>query len=224
MSTTPDLDFVETPKPAEDDLDDLAAPPRRKSRVSAATIVLALACVGCVGFALGVVVEKKQLPETNGSQVSAAAQPGGAGAARTTTTASGAAGAAVGAGAGGPGGAGGGLVGQVTAVSGNTLTVTDASGNAVKVNIAAQAVITRTSTATAADIKTGDYVTVQGPTGADGATTANRIVDSGSTPPAGGRPGAGGAAGGPNPTSPTGSAPTGSGPLGSRPQRTTTVP
>jgi hypothetical protein len=241
MATPPDLEFVATPPPAEDDLDELPAPPRRASRISAATVVLALASVGCIGFALGVVIEKKQLPKTNAStQVQAAA---GGGAARSSTTvagaAAGAAGAGGGGGAGGAGGGGfaggGGLIGQVTAVDATTMTVTEANGNVVRVTIAPTSAITKTSSATATDIKAGDYVTVQGTAGADGTTAAARIVDSGATPPAAGRQGAGGAggagaaggtgaAGGGGPGTTVAGSPTPTGPVGSRPARSTTVP
>lgn len=222
MPDPSDLEFVPTPPPVEEGVDDLPAPPRRRaSRITAATVVLALASMGAIGFALGVVIEKHQLPKTNQTQVSAAASAG-ARAARgsTTTVAGGAAGAggggAGGGGGGGGGGFGGGLIGQVAAVDGTTLTVTEANGNVAKVTIAPTSAITRTNPATAADIKSGDYVTVQGAAGTDGTTTANRIVDSGATPPAVGRGGGagGGGAGGS----------TGTGPAGSRPFRTTTVP
>jgi len=85
-----------------------------------------------------------------------------------------------GGGAGFGGGAGGGgiapaVAGTVTAVNGTTITVTDRTGRAVKVDVSG-ARITRTQQGTAADLTENATVTVVGQTGADGTVTAQTVA------------------------------------------------
>jgi hypothetical protein len=108
------------------------------------------------------------------------------------------------AGAGGFGGFGGGAAGgrttgTVTDVEGTVVTLTDSSGNAVKVNLAPTTKITKTTAGTTADLQLGQTVVVSGAKAADGSTTAATITISGATTAAPGgtaTPGATGGTGG----------------------------
>ena len=113
------------------------------------------------------------------------------------------AGATAGGGTGGGGGTttGGGAagrgatVGQVTAVSGNVVTVHNPQTNQdVKVDISAGTVINKTTAGTPADIQPGATVTVTGQANADGSVSATAI-NIGQ-----GLPGGGGGRGRPTPT------------------------
>ena len=224
------MTYVDTP-PVTGGLadDDLALPPSRSRRLGPATVALGLLAVACMGFAVGVAIDKHQLPTTTVSSSSnrgqtAAPTTGGTGNGRTSTTA--AAGAAPAA-AGGGGGQGA-VVGQVTSIEGSTLVVTETGGTTVRVTAGADTAITRSTGGTLADIKSGDFVTVQGTAAADGTTTAARIVDTGSTPatPGAGRaPGAGAGATGAGGAGPGGTGaggPPGTGGGGGRRSTTTT--
>ena len=100
-----------------------------------------------------------------------------------TTAAGQSAGSSTGAGGAGGGGAGSGAsllgsaaTGQITAVSGNTITVHDRQTNKdIKVNVTS-ARITKTDQGTVADLTQNAIVTVIGQTGADGTVSAQLIT------------------------------------------------
>lgn len=103
-----------------------------------------------------------------------------------------------GGGAGGAGGASGGFLpaaaGQITAVTGNTITVHDTqSGKDVKVDVSS-ARISKTSQGTVADLTQNETVTVIGQAGSDGTVTARTVAIGGGG--AGGGFGGGGAGAG----------------------------
>jgi hypothetical protein len=91
-----------------------------------------------------------------------------------------AAGGAAGA-AGAAGGAGAGAAtsdvtsGTVTDIIGNTLYVTNSSGNLVKVTVSSTTTVDRNAASTLSGLKPGDTVTVQGPTAKNGSVTAASI-------------------------------------------------
>ncbi|MGZ4729442.1 MAG: DUF5666 domain-containing protein, partial [Acidimicrobiales bacterium] len=72
---------------------------------------------------------------------------------------------------------GGFVRGQVTAVSGSTLTVSSQEGTTYTVTVSSTTTVTRTQTATMADLKVGDQVSVIGQAGSDGTVTATRISE-----------------------------------------------
>lgn len=96
--------------------------------------------------------------------------------------------------AGGLGGAGGatatsgGLTsGIVTEVQGDTLYVTDASGNLIKVQVGSSATVTRTSSTPLSGLQVGDNVVVVGSKGSNGTLSATSVrAASGGTGTAGG--------------------------------------
>jgi hypothetical protein len=103
-----------------------------------------------------------------------------------TTTATGHAGFAGFAGLGGAGAAAGGAAGgaatstdvtsgTVTDVIGNTLYVTNSSGNLVKVTVSSTTTVDRNAASSLSGLRPGDTVTVQGPTAKNGTVSAASI-------------------------------------------------
>jgi hypothetical protein len=134
----------------------------------ALALVLMLAC----GFIAGVLVEKGQGASGNGGAGGGFASRlaglrGGAGRGSGSTVRSAFAGA----------GGGGATVGEVTFVKGNTLYVTDAEGNTLKV-LASGATVTKTVSASARTIHPGETVVVSGSRTSGGAIRAQTIRSS----------------------------------------------
>lgn len=69
-----------------------------------------------------------------------------------------------------------GLVGSVSQLSGNTLTITDATGTSFTVTITPQTQIVQTQSATAADLKVGVRLTVVGRADSQGTIAANTVA------------------------------------------------
>jgi hypothetical protein len=65
--------------------------------------------------------------------------------------------------------------GTVTDIIGNTLYVTNSSGNLVKVTVSSTTTVDRNAASTLSGLKPGDTVTVQGPTAKNGSVTAASI-------------------------------------------------
>lgn len=85
-------------------------------------------------------------------------------------------------GAGGSGGAGGASAnnggvtsGIVTEVQGDTLYVTDSSGNLIKVQVGSSATLTRTSSTPLSGLQVGDNVVVVGSKGSNGTVSATSV-------------------------------------------------
>jgi hypothetical protein len=66
--------------------------------------------------------------------------------------------------------------GTVSVVDGDTLYVQTSAGSVVKVTLTKSTTVTRNADATAADLRPGDTVTVQGATGDGGAVTATSVT------------------------------------------------
>jgi hypothetical protein len=111
--------------------------------------------------------------------------PGGAGAARTPAG-----------GTSGFPGTSSAASGTVTDIIGNTLYVTDASGNLVAVNVGSTTTVNRNAKSSLGSLQPGDTVSVQGTKSKDGTVTASSVsaTQSGVTS-SGGFPGFGGGAG-----------------------------
>jgi Domain of unknown function (DUF5666) len=98
-------------------------------------------------------------------------------------------------------GAGNATFGTVASVNGTTLTLTEASGDTVKVKLSSATKISKTETAKRSQIHPGDTITVSGVTGKSGTVSAATVTDSGarttaSSTGAGGSSSAGGSSGG----------------------------
>ena len=167
-----------------DDTDEL--PPRPRRRLIGAggnPVVLALlaALLVAAGFIGGVQVQKGEegsSTATGGTASSLASRFAGLRGAGTGTGAASARAAAGGV-AGGFAGAGAGgkrpTIGTVAYVAGNTLYVTNAEGNTVKVNTSAATSVSKTAKSTLTSIFPGETVTITGSTGAGGAVSAESI-------------------------------------------------
>src|SRR5579871_4697825 len=167
----------------EQDTLPLPGRPRRRLWGPASAILLAL-LVGAAGFYLGVRVEKGQVSGGSvaggGSAVASrlAALAGGtrgSGAARAPGTAGGFAGGSFARALAG----GNGSFGTVSAVHGNVIYLTDATGNTVKVTLSSATAITKSLGVSAKSVHPGDALVVQGLKRSDGSIVATSVNDSG---------------------------------------------
>ena len=171
--------------------------PRRARRqfFNRRTAALGALITCAIGFYAGIRVEKGQVSNSSsalgsggGGRAALAARFGRGGA----TGAAGAGGAAGAAGAGGAaaggfagrfaGGASGGAgasFGTVASVKGETIYVTDTSGNTVKVKVTPSTKITKNQSVSRHAIRPGDTIIVTGGSGSGSSTTAATITDSG---------------------------------------------
>jgi hypothetical protein len=152
--------------------------PRRQffNRWTAGLFALLL---GGVGFYVGIRVEKTQLSNSSASSrlAAATAGTGATGAAGRSGTGAGA--GRFGGGAGGfagafGGGGGSASIGTVANVDGNTIYVTDTSGNTIKVNLTGATKITKSQSVGKNKINPGDSVVIAGVKGSNGTISAAR--------------------------------------------------
>jgi hypothetical protein len=144
--------------PDDDVLDEgWDAPPRKTSKL---TLLLVAGVVVALGFGAGVLVQKNHDAALLGGALRG--RPAVTGGAPPAARAQG------GEQAGPPA-----VVGTVSAVSGETLTVTDFGGTAVTVTVPANAAVTASGLG---HPKVGDPVSVSGTKGADGAVTATAVT------------------------------------------------
>jgi hypothetical protein len=161
------------------ELDELPKRPRRKL-LTPSIVGLMLVLFAACGFIGGVLVQKAQgSSATSGFAGSGLASRFGA---------SGASGASGGGASsfrslfGGAGAAGGGAtIGTVSSIKGNTLYVTETSGNTVAVVTTPESKITKSESVGANAIHPGDAVVVDGITTSKGTVTASSVSDSGSS-------------------------------------------
>jgi hypothetical protein len=184
----------------DDELDSEFAPQPRK-RLGKLTIGLAALLVAGAGFLGGLQVQQHEGSSSAGSNPFAAAARrgttgetgtgtggfggfgGGAGGTRGGAggTGTGATGGTGGSGTTGTGGTGGtagtssipAVIGQIVSVSGDTVVVKNLGGQQITVKLSGSTTISQT--ATAADLKPGQNVTVSGTTGTDGTVTATAV-------------------------------------------------
>jgi hypothetical protein len=194
MST---LTIDRRPDRVEDADDGEGRMPRRPRRrlLTRWSAVLLAAMTCAIGFYVGVRVEKGHIassPTTIGAGGFAAAggttaTGGGAAATRGGAAAGGTSGRSA-ASTAGPAGAaafagrfGGGnaTFGTVGSIDGKTLTLTEASGDTVKVKLTSATKITKTESAKRSQIHPGDTITVSGVTSKRGTVSAATVTDSG---------------------------------------------
>ena len=171
------------------DLDaELPPPPPRRKRLPLVTAGLALCAAIGAGVVFGILIQK----HWGGSS------SGGGRAASLAATFAARAGQTGGSGSR-AGGAGAftrsGTVGQVKAIDGTSLYVTDLQGNTVKVTTGPGVRVRVTSDGTLKKVRPGDYVTVQGTQTTTG-YKATSITDSGTESPLAGGSGGNGSTGG----------------------------
>jgi Domain of unknown function (DUF5666) len=184
--------------------------PRRRLLTRWSALLLA-AMMCAIGFYVGVRVEKGHIASspttigaggfaaragaaaggtTSGSSPGASAAAGsGAGATGASATGTGATGARGGSAAAATGaggfaahfGGGDATFGTVASLDGKTLTLTEASGDTVKVKLSSATKISKTESAKRKQIHPGDTITVSGVTGKQGTVSAATVTDSGAT-------------------------------------------
>jgi hypothetical protein len=144
--------------------------PRRRffNRRSAALAAL-ITCAA--GFYAGIRVEKSQLGSTTAAGTSSAQRPGGTGA--------GAGGQGGFPGAGRFGGGGNASFGTVSSVNGNTIYLTDPTGNTVKVTLSSTTKLTKSLGVSRTALHPGDSVVIQGVKNSSGTLVATSVSDSG---------------------------------------------
>jgi hypothetical protein len=214
MNTIP-YDTPEAPEEGwegyEDEGEEFSPPgrPRRQFFNRWSALLLAL-ILGAIGFYAGVRVEKSQVSNSTSTAGSAVASRlaalggaragtrAGAGAGSSAAGAAGASGSSGAAGAGGGaglrallgggGGAPGGgsaSFGTVSSIDGNTLYITETSGNTVKVTLSSATKMTKNVTVGKKAVRPGDAVVVSGAKSSDGTISAITLSDTGASPTAG---------------------------------------
>jgi hypothetical protein len=152
--------------------------PRRRffNRKSAA---LAAAITCAAGFYGGVRVEKSQLSGATSATTAAlpSAAPSGASSQGSAGAGAGTRPGFLGAGRGG----GNATIGAVSSVNGNTIYLTDTSGNTVKVTLSSATKVTKSVGVSKASVRPGDTVVIQGLKSSNGTVTATSVSDSGAT-------------------------------------------
>jgi len=180
-------------------------PRRRLLTRWSAVLLAAMTCA--IGFYVGVRVERGHIASTP-STVGASGASGFAAALSARTGGSAASGSAAGGSAGGGsaaggsaagaasstggasaagasgfaarfGGGGNATFGTVASVDGKTLTLTEASGDTVKVKLTSATKISKTESAKRSQIHPGDTITVSGVTSKQGTVSAATVTDSG---------------------------------------------
>ncbi len=145
---------------------------RRRKKLPALTVALALAAAIAAGAILGVEAQKHW-----GSSTSATSTRGfpsgfpGAGGGSASGS-----GFPSGAGFGAAGFAAGGTSGTVTLIKGSTLYVTDTSGNTVLVHTSATSRVSKTVAGTVKSVHPGDSVTVVGTKNKNGSYSARQVT------------------------------------------------
>lgn len=139
-------------------------------------VVLLALVIAAGAFWGGAAVQRADGTTSSGARSSAFASRIAALLGRAGASSGGAAGGGLGAAAGGLGGfTAPAATGTLTAVVGRTLYLTSSSGTIVKVDLPPTATIDRTAAASAAELKSGDRVVVEGTTSRSGVVTATSV-------------------------------------------------
>ncbi|MFJ9838945.1 hypothetical protein ACIRYZ_00485 [Kitasatospora sp. NPDC101155] len=168
MNQAEQVALLATPPDARDVSAELAAPPRRK--LPWLSLVLAGGVIATGAFAGGVWYQQGQAPSGKSSSLKAAAAAGpaaggyGQGGGRRG-------------GQGGQGGQPGFARGTVKAVDGNTVYLTDANGNTIKVTTADSTKVQLNKEGKVADLQPGQSVTVVGTPDSNGGYNASQLVE-----------------------------------------------
>jgi hypothetical protein len=172
------------------DDDTLALPdrPRRQwfNRRSAALLAL-ITCAA--GFYAGIRVEKGQLSSSSNGTRGLSLPSLGTGTGSQT-------GAPAGFPAGGIPGRGNSTTGTISSVAGNSIYITDVSGNTVKVTLSSATKISKSVKVAKHALRPGDSVTVEGLKNSKGTVSATSVNDSGASNTAGSGSGSSAGAGG----------------------------
>jgi len=159
----PRFDDDELPPDATDSLGDEDWPTqiaKRGIHVRTPTAILLALLLAAAGLWGGSLLQKQNGNTAGATSVAAAraafSRAGGAGSSASATAS--------------------GTSGTVTDIIGNTLYVTNSSGQLIKVTLSSSAAVTRNSTSSLSGLKPGDTVTVQGSTPTNGSMTASSVA------------------------------------------------
>ena len=176
-----------------DEDEPLALPGRRRRQFFNRRSAALIAVITCAaGFYAGIRVEKAQLSSSAGTARSFSVPSLGASTSRSSTSSSSASatgsrsGTTGGSPGGGafPGGALGGAnasIGTISSVDGNTIYLTDVSGNTVKVKLSSATKITKSQGVSKRALRPGDSVVIQGAKDSAGTLSATTVSDSGAS-------------------------------------------
>jgi hypothetical protein len=165
------------------ELDELPKRPRRKL-LTPPIVSLMLVLFAACGFIGGVLVQKGQGSSGGASASGLSGLASRFGASGATGTSGGGASSFRSLFGGGAGG--GATIGTVSSIKGNTLYVTETSGNTVAVVTTPESKVTKSESVGAGAIHPGDSVVVDGITTSKGTVTASSVTDSGSSSTSGG--------------------------------------
>jgi Domain of unknown function (DUF5666) len=153
-----------------------------------AALIAVITCAA--GFYAGIRVEKAQLSSSAGAARSFSVPSLGASTSQSSTSSASATGSRSGTTGGSPGGGafpGGALgggnasIGTIASVDGNTIYLTDVSGNTVKVKLSSASKITKSQGVSKRALRPGDSVVIQGAKDSAGALSATTVSDSGAS-------------------------------------------
>ena len=146
---------------------------RQRRRWGRPGAVLIAVLTAAAGFYAGVRVEKGQLSSsTSASGIPATARTGASGSGSSGRS-----------GFSGLRGAGSGTasIGTISSVDGNTIYITETSGNTVKVTLSSATKLTKSLGVSKSSLHPGDSVVVQGATSSTGTISATSVSDSGAS-------------------------------------------
>ncbi|MER6303869.1 DUF5666 domain-containing protein [Kitasatospora sp. NPDC001539] len=176
MNQDDQVTLLSTPPDARDVSGELAAPPRRK--LPWLSLVLAGGVIATGAFAGGVWYEKGQAPSGKSSSTRAAGAGSSAGGYGQNGGRRGGQGqGGQGQGGQGQGGQPGFARGTVKAVDGNTVYLTDANGNTIKVTTTDSTKVQLNKEGKTADLQPGQSVTVVGTPDSNGGYNASQLVE-----------------------------------------------
>jgi hypothetical protein len=192
-------DILAEPPDARDIAAELAAPPRRK--LPWLTLLLAGGVIAAGSFAGGALVEKNNGSSSSASGAAAAFAKLRSGSGSGSTGGFGGFGrGGSGTGTGtGSGAAGGTTTGTIKLIDGNTIYVTNSSGNIVKITTGGSTTVSIAKSGTVSQLQPGQTITARGTTDSSGNVTATTVTEgtsAGGGFGGGGFSGAGGASGG----------------------------
>lgn len=175
ISTSPGGELEEDWYP---ELDELPKRPRRKL-LTPPIVSLMLVLFAACGFIGGVLVQQGQ-GSSGATGIAGSGLASRFGASGATGTSGGGASSFRSLFGGGAAG-GGATIGTVSSINGNTLYVTETSGNTVAVVTTPESKVTKSQSVGASAIHPGDSVVVDGITTSKGTVTASSVTDSGSS-------------------------------------------
>ena len=169
-------DILAEPPDARDIAAELSAPPRRK--LPWLTLILAAGVIAAGSFWGGAMVQKNSGSSTSSTASAFAARLKAGGAGGTAGGFGGFSRGGSGTGTGTGTGAGGGATsGTIKLIDGNTIYVTNSSGNIVKITTGGSTTVSIAKSGTVSQLQPGQTITVRGTTDSSGNVTATTVTE-----------------------------------------------